>query len=131
MKNMIEGYVIIIAIWLMVLLSISFTGINLNVTAAKKIHNNVISEIQNTDGAILKSNKFVYDHITGIYTMKQTAENNAYVYTITVEKEDIGSEITDNGQTFIYNSIYKVNMTYEYYIPLFGKETYVTGRYAK
>lgn len=131
MRNIIEGYVIILLLWTLVLLSISFTTINLDVTAAKKIHNNIISEIENTDGAILNSDKFVYDNSTGLYTYENKAENNAYSYIITIAKEDIGSEVIQTGQTVIYNTIYKVNMYFDYYVPFFGKQSYVSGRYAK
>lgn len=131
MRSLIEGYVAIMVIMLLVVLAMSFTTINMDVTAAKKIYNDVINEIQNTDGAILKGTKYTYDENTGLYTYERVASNNAYKYYITVEKEDIGSEITNTGQTFIYNSIYKVNMTYVYYVPLFGKQTYITGGYAK
>lgn len=131
MRNIIEGYVIILLLWLLVLLSVAFTTINMDVTAAKKIHNNIISEIENTDGAILNDNKFVYDEENNLYIYESKASNNAYTYTVTVAKEDIGSEVIQTGQTVIYNTVYKVNMYFDYYVPLFGKQNYTSGRYAK
>lgn len=131
MRNIIDGYVGILVIMLLVTLCLAFTTINLDITAAKKIYNDVVSEIENTDGAILDTDKYSYNNDNDTYTYTKKAENNAYVYTITVKREDIGSEITDTGQTFIYNSIYKVNMKYQYFVPLFGRQTYVTGGYTK
>lgn len=131
MRNVIDGYVGIMIILVLVMLGVSFTTINMDVTMATKIYNEIVDEVQSTNGAILTSNKFSYDSSTDTYTYTKKADNNAYSYEIVIKKESIGSPSEDNAQTFIYNDIYRVDMNYTYNVPIFGKQIYKTGGYTK
>ena len=145
MKSIVDSYIGLWLIMLFLMLGIAFTTINLNVVQARKMYNDIKSQIQASNGIDVPSNgTYSYDSNTGetIYNQngtdtkttdsdgKRTLSKDGYTYTYTVERKKLtaDSNILADNETWIYNDIYKISLNYEYTVPLFGKQTYpITG----
>lgn len=130
MKQVIESYSAIFIVLILFLMGMSFTTINMNVTQARKIFNDIRSEVQASNGAIVDS--------TDRYYYNSTDESNTYVYKLTttgyqyeysiVRQSIVGNSAQSDDETYIYNDLYKISLKYEYYVPLFGRQIYpMTG----
>lgn len=130
MKQVIESYAAIFIILILFLMGMAFTNINMNVTQARKIFNDIRAEVQASNGAIVDD--------TGRYYYNSTDESNAYTYKIStsgyqyeysiIRQSIVGNSVQSDDETYIYNDLYKISLKYEYYVPLFGKQVYpMTG----
>ena len=130
MKQVIESYAAIFIILILFLMGMAFTNINMNVTQARKIFNDIRAEVQASNGAIVDD--------TGRYYYNSTDEANAYTYKIStsgyqyeysiIRQSIVGNSVQSDDETYIYNDLYKISLKYEYYVPLFGKQVYpMTG----
>lgn len=135
MKQVIESYVGIWIIMLLFILAMAFTIINLNVIQARKIYSDIKAEVQASNGSIIpegQNRAYVNSRNVVIDGERPyTIENGGYQYEYSIIREsivDAGIQATD--ETFIYNSLYKVSLKYEYYVPLFGKQIYPITGYA-
>ena len=110
---------------LIMMMCIAFTMINMHVIQARRIFNNVKVEVAASNGAFVPARaggRFTYDSnaIEGI-----NIRDNGYQFQFYVErKELVDSNIGDDDQTFIYNSMYEVKMSYAYSVPFFGMQVY-------
>lgn len=157
MKQVIEIYVGLWVLLFMFLLAVAFTSINLHITQARKIYNDIRAEVQASNGAILNvpswsaaekqaladsmgvtfKDKYP-DNTPGMVNTKRIlAESKAqysdkgYHYSFSVVRQgDMLSGIGSNDESFIYNDTYKISLLYEYYVPLFGKQVYPLTGYA-
>jgi hypothetical protein len=85
-------------------------------------------EVSASNGEIVgDSNKYTYDSSSKGITMS----NNGYAFTCTITRlslyNDGTTDIYDDAtadSTFVYNNLYKVELNYEYVVPLFGKQVY-------
>lgn len=130
MKQVIESYAAIFIILILFLMGMAFTNINMNVTQARKIFNDIRAEVQASNGAVVDD--------TGRYYYNSTDESNAYTYKIStsgyqyeysiIRQSIVGNSVQSDDETYIYNDLYKISLKYEYYVPLFGKQVYpMTG----
>lgn len=130
MKQVIESYAAIFIILILFLMGMAFTNINMNVTQARKIFNDIRAEVQASNGSIVDA--------SGRYYYNSTDESNAYTYEISssgyqyeysiIRQSIVGNSIQSNDETYIYNDLYKISLKYEYYVPLFGRQVYpMTG----
>lgn len=130
MKQVIESYSAIFVIMIMFLLGTAFTSINMNVTQARKIYNDIKAEVQASNGSIVNaSNRYYYNSTSEGNTYKYTLENNGYQYEYSVVRQSIQNDsIQSADETYIYNDLYKISLKYEYFVPLFGRQVYpMTG----
>lgn len=128
MKNIIEGYIGIWIVLILLYLCLAFTSINMNVVQARNLLNTYKEEVSASNGGIVgASGELVFDsNSRGI-----TLANNGYEYKCTITRlslyndgiHDIQEEATENS-TFVYNDLYKIQLTYEYTVPLFGRQIY-------
>lgn len=144
MRQVIESYALILTIALLSVLAIAFTSINLNIVQARRIYNDVRAEIQASNGAIVPTGPNPEDNVM--------VNNKYYPHTRTLTGKEMGSEegyqfmldhhygfyykvsrtsmtpadhdILREDETFIYNSIYKIDFVYTYSVPLFGRMVY-------
>ena len=128
MRQVIESYALILTLVLLSMLAIAFTSINLNVVQARRIYNDVRAEVQASNGAIVP--------VTGKYTSKpdylstEFTQSHHYGFTYTITREQITDHgIANEDETFIYNSIYKINFIYVYSVPIFGAQYYPISGY--
>lgn len=130
MKQVVESYAALFIVLILFLMGIAFTSINMNVIQARKIFNDIKSEVQASNGSIVDA--------SGRYYYNSADESNAYVYSLSedgyqfeysiVRQSIVGNSIQSDDETYIYNDLYKVSLKYEYYVPLFGKQVYpMTG----
>lgn len=127
MKQLVEAY---IGIWLLCILlwiGIAFTGINLHTAQARKTFNDIKAEVQACNGdlsafhTISTSQNITYDAATDIYTYQGTS----YHYDFKITQVSAGdSAYTASNETYIYNSLYKLQLDYYYAVPLFGGQVY-------
>lgn len=127
MKSVIESYVGVWIILIFTLLSIAFLNIHLNVMQARRINNEIKTEVQATNGSFVPTNTDIY-----IYKSSDAGisyENgNFYEYDYTVERCSAVNN-KDGGNSFIYNDVYKINLIYRYSVPLFGEQVYPITEY--
>ena len=130
MRSVVETYAAIVIILMIFLLGMSFTTINLNITQARKIYNDIKSEIQASNGAIVDdSNYYKFRSFEGDNTT-YTLSTTGYQYEFSVTRQSIldSTTIESEDETYIYNDLYKISLKYEYYVPLFGRQIYpMTG----
>jgi hypothetical protein len=129
-KSLIEAYVGIWIIILLLYLCLAFTSINMNVVQARNILSDIKANVSASNGSIVdtEKNTYTYDSASKDITLK----NNGYTFTYTVTRLSLyidseGNNIYNNAteeSTFVYNDLYKVELNYEYTVPLFGKQTY-------
>ena len=127
MRQVIEAYALILTVALLSILAIAFTSINLNIVQARRIYNDVRAEVQASNGAIVP--------VSGKYTCDESflkptfTDTHHYGFTYTITREQLTDHgIADEDETFIYNSIYKINFIYVYSVPIFGAQYYpITG----
>lgn len=128
MKNIIEGYIGIWIVLILLYLCLAFTSINMNVVQARNIIESYKEEVTASNGGIVgDSNQFVYDSETDGITLN----DNGYAFECTITRlslyNDGTTDVYDDAtkdSTFVYNSLYKVQLNYEYTVPLFGKQVY-------
>jgi hypothetical protein len=125
MKTVVEAYASIWAILLLVWIAIAFTTINLNVSQARKTYNDIKAELQACNGnlSIFQANHGGTVNADGSYTSHEYT-GNGYTFSFNVEYADTNANYTATNQTYIYNDLYRLNMTYTYGVPLFGTFTY-------
>lgn len=131
MRQVIEAYALILTIALLSILAIAFTSINLNIVQARRIYNDVRAEVQASNGAIVPSDTNIYstkkDDGTDPYITQQFLQDHHYGFTYTIKREPLtpsSHNIAQEDETFIYNSIYRINFVYVYSVPLFGRQYY-------
>lgn len=131
MKQVIETYATVWVIMLLFMLALAFTTINMNVIQARKIYNDVVAETQASNGLnVGSSNRLYYSSAEQTDATKRcTLANDGFQYEYSVIRQSIVDENkTAADETYIYNSLYKVSVKYEYFVPLFGKQVYpITG----
>ena len=131
MRNVIESYAGIWVICILFIIGLAFTCINLNVTQARKIYNDVKSEVQASNGAIVPSSgRYYYSSATDT-TNKYSLQGNGYQYEYSIIRKSVGTDnMRSADETYIYNDLYQISLKYEYYVPLFGKQVYPITGYA-
>lgn len=171
MKLTLESWLGIMILIMMFAVGVGFTSINMNVVNARKVYQEYIDLIEETDGAVLSSTKtlgidgihatndkdtwiIAYNCGDNIFNNKNdnlinvehaNAKNSSIKYdgkAVTLDRNSkstqpvhyylIVTKTTDTesnrqGQTFIYNNIYKVQLVYTYDVMLFGRQTYKIG----
>lgn len=117
MRSVVDAYVGVWIICIVMLLAMGFTMINLHVSNARHIMSDLKAEVQASNGAMVPTN-------TGIYTQPKQ-EGYGYHYTFQIERQNILATDRDmEGNSYIYNNIYKISLNYVYSVPLFGKQVY-------
>lgn len=129
MRQVIEAYALILTIALLSILAIAFTSINLNIVQARRIYNDVRAEVQASNGAIVPTDTNLYatKDKGDPYVTQQFLQDHHYGFTYTIKRESLtpnSHNITQEDETFIYNSIYRINFVYVYSVPLFGRQYY-------
>ena len=171
MKLTLESWLGIMILIMMFAVGVGFTSINMNVVNARKVYQEYIDLIEETDGAVLTSSESLKmnmihktdndntwiiayncgDNIFNNFDRKKlnvehaNAKNSSIKYdgkAVTLDRNSkstqpvhyylIVTKTTDTesnrqGQTFIYNNIYKVQLVYTYDVMLFGRQTYKIG----
>lgn len=171
MKLTLESWLGIMILIMMFAVGVGFTSINMNVVNARKVYQEYIDLIEETDGAVLNSAKtlgidgihetndkdtwiiayncgdniFNNDYKNDAIVEHANSKNSTIKYkgnTVTLDRNSkstqpvhyylIVTKTTDTesnrqGQTFIYNNIYKVQLVYTYDVMLFGRQTYKIG----
>ena len=131
MKQVVDSYAGIWVIMILFLLAMSFTIINMNTIQARKIYNDLKAEVQASNGAIVDdTNRYYFSSSEGSDPLA-TLEDDGYQYECSIVRQNgLSDNISVDDETFIYNSLYKVSLKYEYYVPLFGKQVYPLTGYA-
>ena len=125
MKQVVEAYVGLWVIMFMLLLAMAFTSINLHVAQARRIMDSIKAEIQASNGQYVFNNPIPDDGFEDTVH----PEGSTFRYSYKVERQSlIDDGINDADETYIYNSVYKINLKYVYWVPLFGKQIYQIGR---
>ena len=128
MRQVIEAYALILTIALLSILAVAFTSINLNIVQARRIYNDVRTEVQASNGAIVPTDTNVYNSTTNHpYLTQDFLNEHHYGFMYTINRESLtpsNHNITQEDETFIYNSIYRINFVYVYSVPLFGRQYY-------
>lgn len=134
MRQVIEAYALILTIALLSILAVAFTSINLNIVQARRIYNDVRTEVQASNGAIVPTDTNVYDSrkkpdgtLNHPYLTQEFLNEHHYCFMYTITREPLtpsDHNITQEDETFIYNSIYRINFVYVYIVPLFGRQYY-------
>lgn len=131
MKQVIETYAAVWVIMLLFMLALAFTTINMNVIQARKIYNDIVAETQASNGLNVDGTGRLYYSSTAPSdpNMLCTLANDGFQYEYSVIRQSLVDENkTADNETYIYNSLYKVSLKYEYFVPLFGKQVYpITG----
>lgn len=127
MKSIIESYVGIWIILIFTLISTAFLNIHLNVIQARRITNEIKTEVQATNGAgvPIDTNTYKYDSSEDNLSFD---DGSLYCYNYTIERCTI-TDKREEGQTYIYNDVYKINLNYHYIVPLFGEQIYPVTTY--
>lgn len=123
MRQVIESYSYILVIVLILWLGIAFTAINLHTVQARRLYQNVRTEVQSSNGAMVDD--------SNIYTSsadKMTDDfrkQNGFGFKYVIERQNpLDQYEGEEDETFIYNSIYKITFIYVYNVPLFGQQVY-------
>ena len=153
MRQVIESYALILTIALLSILAVAFTSINLNIVQARRIYNDVRAEIQASNGAIIPTDdNFIENHLyypytetisgqkmgsdathcgneTGTYAKNgkdfMLAHHYGFYYKVSrTSMTPFDHDILREDETFIYNSIYRIDFVYTYSVPLFGRMVY-------
>ena len=145
MKSIIDSYIGLWVIMLFVTLCIAFTSINMNVVQARKMYNDIKSQVQASNGEILKYNPATGAPKTssddpstttvwskGTFPVgdarRRTIEDNGYQYKYRISRVEMHSDQYADNETWIYNDLYKIEFVYYYGVPLFGLQVYpITG----
>ena len=130
MKQVIESYAANFIILILFLMGMAFTSINLNVTQARKIYNDIKAEVQASNGAIVgESGRYYHNSTDESNTYKYRLDTDGYQFEYSVIRQSIvGNSIQSADETYIYNDMYKISLKYEYFVPLFGRQVYpMTG----
>lgn len=125
MKQVVEGYIVVMGTALMIMLAIAFTGINIHVSQARRIYSDIKAEIQASNGAYIEE--------SGLYTRTSntTLADDGFSFNYKVTRESISNGyITSNAETYIYNDIYRIELEYVYAVPIFGRQIYPITGYA-
>lgn len=123
MRQVIETYAIVWAVAIIMVLAIAFTSINMHTIQARKIYNDIRAEIQSSNGALVDSSDTL--------ELKKVVRENAYWYECKITRQTpVAHNKADDAETFIYNSIYRIELIYHYAVPLFGAQTYPLAGYA-
>ena len=127
MRQIVETYVGMWIVMFVLMLGISFTAINMHTIQARRIYNDIKAEVQASNGALTgQDGKYVYNSENHNITLG----NCNYAYTYTVSRQNVvNHNDMDRDETYIYNSIYRVNMVYCYNVPLFGLQVYPISGY--
>lgn len=171
MKLTLESWLGIMILIMMFAVGVGFTSINMNVVNARKVYQEYIDLIEETDGAVLNSAKTL--GIDGIHetnnkdtwiiayncgdnifnnfdksklniehanaknsiikyddkavTLDRNTDSKQPVHYYLIVTKTTDTESNRQGQTFIYNNIYKVQLVYTYDVMLFGRQTYKIG----
>lgn len=130
MKSIIDSYIGLWLIMMLMILGMAFTSINMNVIQARRIYNNVKTVVQASNGADITDEGTSYKSDNGDGTGINMA-NNGYDYYYTISRKPLSAAegLQANNETWIYNDIYQIDFTYEYYVPLFGKQIYPISGY--
>lgn len=122
MKQVVEAYAGLWVIMILLMLAIAFTSINMNTAQARKIVADIKAEVQASNGTIVpETNMLEGESAGGADGIKQ----NGYAYKYQIDRQSLISEgLNDSSETYIYNSIYKIRLEYEYVVPLFGRQIY-------
>lgn len=128
MKNIVEAYIGVWVLTILLYLCLAFTSINMNVSQARDIANDIKTQIKASNGSILTENTYTYKSKDDGITLK----NNGYSFDYTITKQSLYTD--ENGQnvyadisndnSFKYNDIYKVELYYRYTVPIFGTQLY-------
>jgi len=122
LRSVVDAYVGIWIICLVMLLAMGFTMINLHVSNARRIMSDLKAEVQASNGAMVP--------MTGIYTSDRK-EGYGYHYTFQIERQNIlATDRELDGNSYIYNNIYKISLNYVYGVPLFGRQGYPIVEFA-
>jgi len=119
MRTVVESYVGLWVIVFILMLGIAFTSINMNVAQARKIAADIKAEVQASNGQIVDST----DILTG--SSGATIASNGYEYDYEIQRQTlVDLNKKEDSESYIYNSIYKIKLEYQYSVPLFGKQVY-------
>lgn len=132
MRQVIESYALILIIALIAMLAISFTSLNLNIVQARRIYNDIRAEVQASNGAIVPSSNNVLTSDPK-YLSTGFLNEHHYGFTYCITRQPItatNANIASEDETFIYNSIYKIDFIYIYSIPIFGTQYYPISGYS-
>lgn len=132
MKQVVESYASLFIILILFLLGMAFTSINMNVTQARKIFNDIKSEVQASNGSIVPPSGRYYHNSTddsNTYVYKLSTTGYQYEYSV-IRQSVVGNSIQADDETYIYNDLYKISLKYEYFVPLFGRQIYPMTGYA-
>lgn len=130
MKQVIESYAALFIVLILFLMGIAFTSINMNVTQARKIFNDIKAEVQASNGSIVdSSDRYYYNSADSSNVHVYTLEKSGYQFEYSIVRQSIvGNSIQSDDETYIYNDLYKISLKYEYFVPLFGRQVYpMTG----
>ena len=132
MRNVVEVYVGIWILMVLFLLGVAFTSVNMNITQARKIYNDIRAEVQASNGYFVPddSNRFYYSSWdVGNDTATLERDGYQFEYSVIRLSNDVASERSADD-TFIYNNLYKISLRYVYVVPLFGRQVYPLTGYA-
>lgn len=132
MRQVIESYALILIIALIAMIAISFTSLNLNIVQARRIYNDIRAEVQASNGAIVPSSNNVLTSDPK-YMSNGFLTDHHYGFTYCITRQPItavDANIASEDETFIYNSIYKIDFIYIYSIPIFGTQYYPISGYS-
>lgn len=132
MRNVIESYAAVWVILILFMIGLAFTCINLNVTQARKIYNDIKAEVQASNGSVVPkdTNRYYYSSATDTENT-YSLPANGYQYEYSVIRKSVGTDnMRSADETYIYNDLYQISLKYEYYVPLFGKQVYPITGYA-
>lgn len=171
MKLTLESWLGIMILIMMFAVGVGFTSINMNVVNARKVYQEYIDLIEETDGAVLNSaktlgidsihetnnkdtwiiayncgnnifnnfdkSKLNIEHVNAknstikydgkAVTLDRNSDSKQPVHYYLIVTKTTDTESNRQGQTFIYNNIYKVQLVYTYDVMLFGRQTYKIG----
>ena len=129
MRQVIEAYALILTVSLMCILAIAFTSINLNIVQARRIYNDVRASVQASNGAIVPMGTSTMD--AGTYKSPNKFISNDFVaehhygFMYTIKRQNSATtDQSDEDNTFIHNSIYRIDFVYVYSVPIFGTQYY-------
>lgn len=128
---------------LLILTCISFTMINLNVITARQMYSTVKADLQASDGSWLNDSPdadgYNYHRYAGwtngnlkgsADTMKNFLDHHGYSWQYAIKRlTNVDDDVQDSNETYIYHDLYKLDMTYSYTVPLFGRQVYPLSGY--
>lgn len=120
MKQVVEAYVGLWIIVFMLMLALAFTSINMHVSQARKLANDIKVEVQASNGTLIPDG----ENQSKTWESDAKLENEGYQFDYTITRQVLNSSGSDPGETYIYNDIYKIQLNYEYIVPLFGRQIY-------